>query len=527
MDHMKAFVNPLKRHAVTAVTVLAMAVATSFAQSSTRQNSPIPTALTPDQARLRIKSARKSFRKGRIDLAEETLRGLVTDQPENPVAKSELAFVLLKQRRFREAYDLAFQSVKIDPKNAYAFAVLGKVFLDSGDLQQAKILFANSLKLRTKEPLAWAGFGLIDFYENRIDDALEKLEIAAFIDSSEPDYFFSLGQIAARAEKYQEAATAYERFLLLAPSSDRERVQRIEGLIRFLKFLGGRTSIYDVDRGDGAVSFELVRDRPVVVVRVGNGKVPMKFVLDTGSGITVISQKAAKRLGLKPITKGGMARAIGGSGKFEIVYGFVRSMDIGDARVRNIPVYIREFHETSDEIDGYIGLSLISKFLTTVDYGSKRLSLVQKKSIDETSDADSPILPLRLTSSGFLSGEVHLEGIESPFNFIVDTGASVSVITPQVTALEELNSYLRDERMRVVGAAGVIEDVRSFILPKMTFGPHSVESVRAIELDLEIINEASGFRQTGILGGNFLKNYRITFDFQKSRVVFTPILPAS
>ena len=83
---------------------------------------------------MQIKSARKSFRKGRIDLAEETLRRLVTDQPENPGAKSELAFVLLKQRRFREAYDLAFQSVKIDPKNAYAFAVLGKVFLDSGDL---------------------------------------------------------------------------------------------------------------------------------------------------------------------------------------------------------------------------------------------------------------------------------------------------------------------------------------------------------------------------------------------------------
>ena len=103
MDHMKAFVNPLKRHAVTAVTVLAMAAATSFAQSSTRQNSPIPTALTPDQARLQIKSARKSLRKGRIDLAEETLRRLVTDQPENPAAKSELAFVLLKQRRFREA----------------------------------------------------------------------------------------------------------------------------------------------------------------------------------------------------------------------------------------------------------------------------------------------------------------------------------------------------------------------------------------------------------------------------------------
>jgi hypothetical protein len=40
---------------------------------------------------------------------------------------------------------------------------------------------------------------------------------------------------------------------------------------------------------------------------------------------------------------------------------------------------------------------------------------------------------------------------------------------------------------------------------------------------LDIINETSGFEQAGILGGNFLKNYRLTFDFKNSRVTFEPV----
>ena len=55
----------------------------------------------------------------------------------------------------------------------------------------------------------------------------------------------------------------------------------------------------------------------------------MRFVLDTGSGMSVISEQTAKRLGIKPIARGGLARAVGGGGKFEIVYGFLDSIEIG------------------------------------------------------------------------------------------------------------------------------------------------------------------------------------------------------
>jgi hypothetical protein len=76
--------------------------------------------------------------------------------------------------------------------------------------------------------------------------------------------------------------------------------------------------------------------------------------------------------------------------------------------------------------------------------------------------------------------------------------------------------------MRVIGAAGVTEDVPSFLLPSLSFGHHKREKIRAIALNLESINENSGFEQAGILGGNFLKNYRLTFDFVNSKVKFEP-----
>jgi hypothetical protein len=79
------------------------------------------------------------------------------------------------------------------------------------------------------------------------------------------------------------------------------------------------------------------------------------------------------------------------------------------------------------------------------------------------------------------------------------------------------------EKMRVVGAAGVMENVPSFLLPRISFGTHSRESIKAVSLDLNLINETSGFEQAGILGGNFLKNYCLTFDFQNSKVIFVPV----
>jgi tetratricopeptide (TPR) repeat protein len=472
-----------------------------------------------------VKDGMKLTRSGSFAAAEDLLRKAVANDEKRSEAKIELAFVLTKQRRLGDAYQLIFPIVKAEPKNARAYAVFGATMLTGGRFQDARLLFFNAIKLNRREHLAWAGYGLIDFYENRINDSVENLREAVFHAPEEPDYLFALAQVAARAEQYQAAADAYKDFLNVSNKADVDRRERIRGLISFLRYLGNAGALYRLGGSDKtSVNFDLVGNRPIIKLRINGGDDELRFVLDTGSGISVISEATAKRLKIKSVARGGHARGIGGNGKFDIVYGLLREISIGDVSMRQVPVYIRRFHQEAQEVDGYIGLSLISKFLTTIDYGSRTFALVRRTTEESINNESAEMsLPLRLTSSGFLSGEVQLQGIDSPLNFIVDTGASISVISSEVAQDEGVLPFQRPDKLRVIGSAGVTDDVKTFKLPKVTFGQHSETDLAAIALDLGLINEASGFEQAGILGGNFLKNYRMTFDFKNSKVTFTSL----
>lgn len=477
--------------------------------------------VTDDSKKL-LKQAEKLVKQGNYAEAEQIYRRVVELHPSNTAVKLRLAFTMLKLQRLDEAYDLSLSVAKAEPENSYAYAILGNTLMAAGRLPDARTVLFASIKLNRKEALAWAGFGMIEFFENRIDESLSNLREAVYHDRSEPDHVFALAQVSARAEKYAEAADAYNTFLRISKDLDHDRRDRIRGLVNFLRFLADKEKLYITSGPDvTTVSFDLTRNRPVIELKVNDHEAPLKFVLDTGSGISVISDDTAKKLGIKPITKGGYAKGIGGDGRFEIIYGFLRQVSIGETRVKNVPVYIRKFH--SPTIDGYIGLSMISKFLTTVDYGAKTFSIASRSGLPPTEDRSAVTVPLRLTSSGFLSGEVQLAGIEAPLNFIVDTGASVSVISDDVANLAVFDAFERGENMRVIGAAGVAENVPSFLLPRVSLGANTMESVTAISLNLDTINEASGFQQAGILGGNFLKNYRMTFDVKNSKVTFVPI----
>lgn len=484
-------------------------------------------AAPADDASKLIKKAVKLTRGGSYNEAEKILRGVLAEEPRRADAKLQLAFVLVKQRRLGEAYELSFGVAKEDSKNARAFSVLGMTLLAAGRFADARVILFQAITLDRREDLAWAGFGLVDFYENQIDNSLKNLYEAINREPNEPDYYFALAQVSARAELYNDAAEAYTRFLAVSDDADQDRRARIRGLINFLRYLGQRERLYQVaGANQTTVPFELIGNRPVIKIKINNNPEPLNFVLDTGSGISVISDETSKRLKIKPITRGGHAKGIGGDGQFEVVYGFIRDAAIGDVRLQNVPVYIRKFHDNGNKVDGYIGLSLISKFLTTIDYGASKFSLTRREADTKEFRENSALsLPLRLTSSGFLSGQVNLEGVESPLNFIVDTGASVSVISDRVANTKEISPFINSEKLRVIGSAGVTDDVPTFLLPRVTFGSHSRKKVVAVALDLDIINEASGFEQSGILGGNFLKNYRVTFDFKMSKVTFTSINP--
>ena len=485
----------------------------------------------------------RAIRKGDFPQAEKIFRDLLDKDAHDTEARLGLSFTLLKQRNLQGAYDNAARVLMANPLSARAHALLGTAILGAGEFPLSVEEFKTALALDENEALAVAGLAMVDFYENRLLISLPGLRKAVNMDPEEPDYVFFLGQAAARSEKYKEAADAYERFLMIAPKTDVDRRNRILGLIEFLRYLGRQGSLY-IPAGDyrSSVPFEATDNRPILQVRINGQKEPLRFVLDTGSGMSVISEQTAKRLGIKPVAKGGLARAVGGGGKFEIIYGFLESIEIGTARVMNVPVYIRKFFDTQVPVDGYLGLSVVGKFLASIDYGARRMSLVRQNQTDQfeswttvrrpeniqslipVSPNDGAVeVPLRTTSSGFLSGEVGLDGFEKNVNFIIDTAASITVISEKLSQDEQLLALLQPSKMRVFGAAGVTEDVKLLQLPQLSLGPSKLEKISAAVLDMEPVNETAGFIQSGILGGNFLRHFRIYFDFARGAMRLEPL----
>ncbi len=483
--------------------------------------------------------ANEALRNGDYETAEKQFREALAKDSHDKDARLGLSFALLKQRMLQDAYDHAARVILADPMSARAHALLGSAILASGVFRNSVEEFRTALSIQEDEALAIAGLAMVDFYENRLDLAIKGLRRAVSLDSGEPDYIFNLGQAAARSERYKEAADCYERFLSIAPKTDADRRARIRGLIDFLRYLGRQGSLY-VLAGESKTSmpFEAFDGRPILKVRVNNNRDPLRFVLDTGSGMSVVSEETAKKLGLRAVARGGMARAVGGGGKFDIVYGFLNSLELGGVRVESVPVYIRHFFDEKNPIDGYLGLSVISKFIASVDYGDN-IFMLRRPSEGNSKDLwGVPIsrngvlpppapgvleIPLRTTSSGFLSGEVHLEGVERPLNFIIDTGASVSVVSEKLAAEEQLNNYLEPTRLRIYGAAGIADDVKSLLLPKVMLGTFTRERISAAILDLEPVNETAGFTQNGILGGNYLRHFRVSFDFQRGLIRLEPL----
>lgn len=483
--------------------------------------------------------AEKAIRDGDYERAEKLYRDHLARNRADLAARLGLSFALMKRGRASEAYLEASIVAGQEPLNARAHALMGLALLRSGVFADSVEELNTAQVLDEREAMALAGLAEVDFFENRARMAYERLQRAVRIDSSEPEYWIAFGRTAARLERFAEAAADYERFLVVSPRLESEKRVRYRGLIDFYHALAGLgiSHLHHIDGPKSVrVPIELKNERPVVRVKI-NGSRTVSLVIDTGASISVLSTDLASALGMRPLAKGGNARAVGGGGTFPIVYGLADSLELGELKVSSVPVYMRSILQTEDEpgalrserLEGFIGLSVLSNFRVTVDYRSRALWLRRGEvGREETMDAgEITSIPFRSTNGGLMSAEVDLPDRQK-VNFLVDTGASTTVLAEQVMEKYGLKRHIvAGDRVRVLGAAGIKDDVEVVLVPSISVSGLERRNVRAPILDLEPVNESAGFLQSGILGGNFLKHFLVTFDFDQYRIQFRPAQAAT
>jgi predicted aspartyl protease len=271
------------------------------------------------------------------------------------------------------------------------------------------------------------------------------------------------------------------------------------------------------------VSFRLTpRRNPLILVPVFvEGKGPYEFILDTGASISLLSSELGRSLG---VVVTGTEEGMGAGGAVTIELGRIETLSIGATKVHDVEVGLTEELSRIGEvvkakIDGDLGYNVLKHFQVTIDYGQNVLSL-SKANGEPGRDGAVPfeiaavkpliILPVKVDGRG-------------PFRFCLDTGTSMTAISPALAA--RLGIPMTPRARPGMGAGGRIS-VSFGRLASLAVGHQSVGDLDVTSADFfSSIAKACGTDFDGIVGYNFLKLFRVTIDYPGSRLLLEP--PAS
>jgi hypothetical protein len=114
-----------------------------------------------------------------------------------------------------------------------------------------------------------------------------------------------------------------------------------------------------------------------------------------------------------------------------------------------------------------------------------------------------------------------------PYHFIVDTGSSVTLVSPDIAARYGASGLppTDEPRVRVRSSQGGAALLTAVTLEKLQLGGARFEYVPALVYDCTDLSTQFGVRIDGILGFPLFRNAVMTLDYPNERVVLRPKIP--
>ncbi|HUL54645.1 MAG TPA: retropepsin-like aspartic protease [Opitutaceae bacterium] len=109
-----------------------------------------------------------------------------------------------------------------------------------------------------------------------------------------------------------------------------------------------------------------------------------------------------------------------------------------------------------------------------------------------------------------------------PFHFIIDTGSSATLVTPDLAKRFGARARGNQAPVRVLGANGQVKQLNPVTLKRLDLGSARFEGVAALEHDLADLSNHLGVRIDGILGFPLFRDTLLTLDYVHAEVRITP-----
>ena len=107
---------------------------------------------------------------------------------------------------------------------------------------------------------------------------------------------------------------------------------------------------------------------------------------------------------------------------------------------------------------------------------------------------------------------------KGPFNFAVDTGASVTVISKQTA--EKLGISENPSTQKKGHCCGGEVDMSPTTAESVQVGDIEVKDIQIALMDLTTISKCVGTDLEGIIGNSFMKHYRVVIDYPNNTISF-------
>jgi len=397
-------------------------------------------------------------------------------------------------------------------RDAESLTLAGDALWAAGFFDEADREYARALNMDSESARAHYGVARSLASRSQLANALSEVEHALALAPADPDLPALQGTVLERLNRFVEAASAYDDYADLVPRRESAAISVARNRAMLLRSFSKRPplEISDDDaRRVHVVPFKLVNNKIVVPGRL-NG-VQIDWVLDTGAERTGISPDIASAAGIRAVSSTFTA-GVGRPSVRRIRLGRADSIEIGSLKVRNVPVAIRApFLGGAARWKGQSLSPIALGMSLSVDYRRKEI-VVAKTLADDP--ATGVALPMRIHPLPLIRGTLNST---HPAYFVVDTGGEVISIGADTADLLEMVP-VRHIPLRVMGMSG--SDEKAFLLPgvDLDFQGVSLRRVGLAVLNLRAPSVLLGFQVGGIVGHNFLSQYRVSIDVSRSEV---------
>ena len=266
------------------------------------------------------------------------------------------------------------------------------------------------------------------------------------------------------------------------------------------------------------IKFRLAGDaQPLILLptRV-NGAGPFDFILDTGAGTSLLSTELAQQLNIKVLgTKEGQSAG----GKVSVSLAKVESLALGQAKIEDVEVGIVDLGHIGKtigtKIDGDVGYNFLKHFRVTIDYQTGEIRFDDPKRTENFGKPSKAEIPMRLASPAkpLVLVDVYGNG-RGPFQFAIDTGTSTTAISPE--AAQQLG--IASSPIGPLTTGGSQVNVTAGNLKSFQVGGARIDDLVVVVADFfAMLSQAVGAKLDGIVGYNFLRNFRVVMDYPSEK----------